>query len=76
MVIFELSRVNYPRIRLRFVNLVKFEKYYVCVLISSIKNGFGRNAKASRILVERSIETWLNVTKGCVHNPIESFRLN
>ena len=32
MAIFGLNRVDYPRKRLTFINLTKFQKYYVCVL--------------------------------------------
>ena len=40
MAIFELSRVDYPRNRLKFINLLVFTKPFICVLIFSPKMVF------------------------------------
>ena len=53
MVIFGLSKVDYPRIRIRFIDFTIFGKYYICVLIFSSK----------MVLVE-SLRLLDNVTSG------------
>ena len=53
-----------------------FRKTLCLSVICSAKNGFGRKPKASRISEDRSIGTWLNLTKGRVHNVTDEFGLN
>ena len=64
MAIFGLSRVDYPRNRLRFLNLTKFENPYVYVLFFLSKMVSGKSLRLleySRTVKSESDKTLLKV---------------